>query len=93
MKVTADIIRHEFVGTEAKITRSTHHGNVGLRGKVTDETRNTFTIVSDGKRNVVPKDSNIFQFKFADDTIVEIEGKMLLGKPEDRLKKNIRRLW
>jgi RNase P/RNase MRP subunit p29 len=30
---------------------------------------------------------------FADRTIVEVNGRLLVGKPEDRLKKNVRRLW
>ena len=43
MKITPDIIRHEFVGTEAKVSKSTNSDCVGLSGKVVDETRNTFT--------------------------------------------------
>ncbi|MEM3153611.1 MAG: ribonuclease P protein subunit, partial [Candidatus Bathyarchaeia archaeon] len=64
MKVTPDIIRYEFIGTEVKVARSTHSGYVGLRGKVIDETRNTFTILHDGKRKIVIKDSSVFHFKF-----------------------------
>jgi ribonuclease P protein subunit POP4 len=94
MKATPNIIRYEFIGTEAKVVRSTYHGYVGLRGKVIDETRNTFTILHNGRRkkNIV-KDTSIFHFKFSDGTIIEIDGKLLVGRPEDRLKKRVRRLW
>jgi ribonuclease P protein subunit POP4 len=39
------------------------------------------------------KDSSVFHFKFPDGTVVEIDGKLLVGRPEDRLKKRVRRLW
>ena len=93
MKVTPELIRYEFIGTEAEVSKSKHSGYVGLSGKIIDETRNTFTILHEGKRKTVLKDSSIFHFKFSDGTIVEIDGKILLGRPEDRLKKHIRRLW
>ena len=93
MKVTPDIIRYEFTGTEVKVARSTHRGYVGLRGKVINETRNTFTMLHNCKRKIVVKASSFFHFKFPDGTIVEIDGKLLVGRPEDRLKKRVRRLW
>jgi RNase P/RNase MRP subunit p29 len=55
MKVTPDIIRYEFTGTEVKVVRSTHRGYVGLRGKVINETRNTFTMLHNCKRKIVVK--------------------------------------
>jgi len=93
MNVTPDIIRYEFIGTYVKVARSSHSGNVGIRGKVVGETRNTFAVLQDGKRKVVAKDSSVFQFEFPDRTIVEVEGKLLTGKPGDRLKKSVRRMW
>lgn len=93
MKVTPDIIRYEFIGTEAKISKSKHRGYVGVSGKIIDETRNTFTILHEGKKKIVPKDSAVFRFNFSDGTVVEIDGKILVGRPEDRLKKRVRRMW
>ncbi|RJS77888.1 ribonuclease P protein subunit [Candidatus Bathyarchaeota archaeon] len=93
MKVTPNIIRYEFIGTEAKVAKSIHSGYVGIAGKVIDETRNTFILEHEGKRKTIVKDTAIFHFKFPDGTIVEIDGKLLVGRPEDRLKKRVRRLW
>jgi len=93
MNITPDIVRHEFIGTEARISKSRHRGNIGISGRVIDETRNTFIILQHGKRKIIPKDSSVFQFGFLDETVVEIHGRILLGRPEDRLKKTIRRLW
>jgi ribonuclease P protein subunit POP4 len=93
MKVTPDIVRSEFVGTEAKVAKSRHPNYVGISGKIIRETRNTLTILQEGKRRIVVKDSAIFHFKFSDGTVIEINGRLLVGRTEDRLKKHIRRLW
>ncbi len=93
MKVTPDIIRHEFIGTEAKIAKSPHADYIGICGEVIDETKNTFTILQKAKTKSVVKNSTFFNFKFSDGTIVEIDGKLLVGRPEDRLKKTVKRLW
>jgi ribonuclease P protein subunit POP4 len=93
MKITPDIIRYEFIGSGAEITRSPHGGYVGLGGIVVGETRNTFSLISEGQVKSVIKEQAVFNFKFGDGTVAEIDGKLLVGRPEDRLKKSIKRLW
>jgi ribonuclease P protein subunit POP4 len=93
MKLTSDVVRYEFIGTESKVAQSNHSGYVGLAGKVIGETKNTFTFQIDGKSKSIVKDSATFNFQFKDGTIIEIDGKLLVGRPEDRLKKTIKRLW
>lgn len=93
MIVTPDIVRYEFIGTQGKVTRSLHQDYVGLAGPVIGETKNTFTLLSKGKTKNVIKETSFFDFKFQDGTIVEVDGRLLVGRPEDRLKKNIKRLW
>ncbi|MCL2172621.1 MAG: ribonuclease P protein component 1 [Nitrososphaerota archaeon] len=93
MKVTPDIIRYEFIGTAAHVAHSNHFDYLGLSGRVIGETKNTFTLNSENKIKRVIKDSAVFNFTFNDGTTVEIDGKLLIGRPEDRLKKSIKRLW
>ncbi len=93
MKVTPDIIREEFIGTNSSVVESPHAGYIGLSGEVRGETRNTFLIEQKGKMKRVIKDQAVFEFQFYDGTVVEINGKLLVGKPEDRLKKTMKRLW
>lgn len=93
MKVTPDIIRAEFIGARSKIVRSRHSDYVGLTGQLIDETRNTFTILCDDRRKTVIKESSVFDFTLVDGTTVEIAGQLLVGRPEDRLRKTVRRLW
>lgn len=93
MKVTPDVIRCEFIGAEGEVAKSPHEDYVGVGGKVVTETKNTFTFQSNGKKRSVIKESAVFNFKFDDGTIVQIDGRLLVGRPEDRLKKTIKRLW
>jgi ribonuclease P protein subunit POP4 len=93
MKISPDIINGEFVGTEGRITESRHSGYVGISGKIVDESKNTFTIMHTATAKSVVKEAAVFRFKISDGTVVEIDGKLLVGKPEDRLKKHVKRLW
>jgi ribonuclease P protein subunit POP4 len=93
MKITPDIIRSEFIGLDAKIAKSTNPSLVRMKGRVLDETRNTIVILHDGKRKTIVKGTSVFHFTLRDGTVVETDGKLLVGRPEDRVKKQIRRLW
>ena len=93
MKVTPEIIRHEFIGLTAEVVKSSNPSYVGIKGRVIDETRNTFVIETNGKEKRIIKNISIFHFTYTDGTKIEIDGKILVGRPEDRVKKVIRRRW
>ena len=93
MKITTDIIRYEFIGTQAKIAQSAHAGYLGLAGPVVAETKNTLTLIHQGQPKSIIKNLAVFDFKFGDGTTVEIDGVLLVGRSEDRLKKGVKRLW
>lgn len=44
------------------------------------------------KDKLIQKDVSVFQFKVPDGTIVEIDGKILLNRPEDRIKKRYKKI-
>jgi len=93
MTVTPSIVQHEFIGLETKVVKSSNPDLVGITGKVVDETRNTFTILHNNKEKVVVKEIAVFDFALPDGTIVEMDGKVIMGRSEDRLKKRPRRIW
>ena len=93
MKVTPDIIRHEFIGATAFVAKSPHADYLGIYGKVVGETKNTFSIESQGRTKSILKPLAVIDFTLNDGTVVEIDGKLLVGRPEDRIKKTIKRLW
>jgi ribonuclease P protein subunit POP4 len=93
MNVTSSIVQHGFIGLETKVVKCLNPLAVGIAGKVVDETRNTFTILHNGERKVIIKDTAVFEFVLLDGTVVEIDGKVIMGRAEDRIKKRPRRLW
>ena len=93
MTVTPSIVQYEFIGLETTVVNSSNPDIVGITGRVVDETRNTFTILRDNKKRVVVKEISVFDFVLPDRTVVEMDGKVIMGRPEDRLKKRPRRLW
>lgn len=93
MKVTPLIVQDEFIGLKVRVTDSPNRDLIGISGTVINETRNTLTVLNGSKRRIVVKDHATFHFTLPDTTIVEVEGHILQGRPEERLKKRIRRLW
>jgi len=93
MKVTPAIVQQELIGLNAKVARSSHPSYVGIEGRVLNETRNTITILHKNEKKVVIKNTAIFNFIMPDGTIVEIDGKAIIGRPEDRIKKRVKKWW
>jgi ribonuclease P protein subunit POP4 len=88
-----NIFRHELIGLNVRVTHSTHEGFIGIEGKVVDETKKTIWVETDKLVKIVPKDVATFHFYLPDGNIVEIEGKIIIARPEDRIKKKFRKYW
>ena len=82
----SDIIRHELIGLNAEIVEAKNKSLVGLKGKIIDETKNLLIIQSKKGEKKVLKDQVTLKLKMKDKKF-KLEGKLLVGKPEDRLKK------
>jgi ribonuclease P protein subunit POP4 len=93
MKITPDIIRNELIGLNAKVAKSTNPSLERFNGMVLNETRNTIVLLRDGKEKNIIKGISVFHFTLQDGSVLEIDGKLLVGRPEDRVKKRIRRMW
>ncbi|MFX0163133.1 MAG: ribonuclease P protein component 1 [Candidatus Hodarchaeota archaeon] len=92
MKITPkNIIQHELIGLKVFIIKATDKGYEGLKGIIIDETRNMFIIRSNSdKVYKIPKKVCVFRFDLPDNLMVEVKGSLLVGKPENRLKKRVR---
>ena len=80
------ILRHELVGLEVKAKA----GKKTVEGTVEDETEKTFKIMTPGGVETVVKDSSVLEFRLPHNAVVAVEGKLLCGRPEDRIKKKHR---
>ena len=101
-----NIFYHELIGLELKVVDSSNPSLIGLCGTVIDETKKTLRIevleedLSSNRNDfnfiyrekLIQKDVSVFQFKVPDGTIVEIDGKILLNRPEDRIKKRYKKI-
>ncbi len=86
-----NIVKHELCGLSVKISKSTDSTQKGLKGRVIDETYNTIKVETKKGEKIIPKTNTIFIFTLPNKTKVEVEGKMLIGRPEDRIKKKFPR--
>jgi ribonuclease P protein subunit POP4 len=93
MTVSPSVVQYEFIGLETTVVKSSNPDVVGISGKVVDETRNTLKILQDNTEKIIVKDTSVFEFVLPDETVVEIDGKVIMGRPEDRLKRRPKRLW
>ncbi len=80
-----DIIKHELIGLKVKVVDSKNKSNIGIQGKIIDETKNTIMIESKGKQKRLFK-NNITIDVHVDKKIVRINGKLLSGRPKERVK-------
>ena len=91
MRAPENLVRHELIGLKAEVVESTNPKNVGIAGKVINETWNTLVLSKpDGKEVKLIKEENIFVFSLGGQK-VRIEGKVLVARPEDRIKKKFKK--
>ncbi len=86
-----NIFRHEFIGLRVKIADSSHVGFKGMQGKIIDETKNTIKIEdNEGNEKIIPKKVVILHFNLPDGRKVQVDGKIIVARPEDRIKKRFK---
>jgi ribonuclease P protein subunit POP4 len=90
MITSRNITAHEWIGLKIKIAKSTDPTLQGLEGIVRDETMNTFTIETNRKLLQVQKQKTTFRAELPTE-IVEVDGSLLRFRPEDRVKKGLRK--
>ena len=86
-----NILRHELIGMNVRVTRAKNPTIKGARGTVINETRNMLTLVDGGKRRMIPKSVATFRFKLPNGVLVDVDGERLIASPENRLKTRVRR--
>ncbi|MBU5537635.1 MAG: ribonuclease P protein component 1 [Candidatus Aenigmatarchaeota archaeon] len=86
-----NLVRHELIGLKVKVEKSTDPSQKGIYGTVIDETYNTLKIETKDKEKTVIKGNCVFVFTLPDKTKVQVDGKLLISRPEDRIKKKFSR--
>lgn len=107
MQITPhNLIHHELIGLGVEVIGSMNLQQIGIKGRIIDETKNTLRIeAGDGTVRTVPKSHTHFIFTLPcssgrrylpdENTRVRVDGTLLLSQPENRIqtkfKKSIRR--
>ncbi|MBN2735302.1 MAG: ribonuclease P protein component 1 [Methanomicrobiaceae archaeon] len=87
-----NVCRHELIGLEAKVSNSTNPEQIGISGIIFDETKNMLVINSEDGLKKVQKKGAEFDLKFPDETLVRVDGSVLIMQPERRISMRIKNL-
>lgn len=88
--ITAEnLVMHELIGLVVRVSKSSDPGKKGISGTVIDETKNTLVVECAKKkgRRVLPKAECTFRFTLPGGELVEVDGRAIIARPEDRTKK------
>ncbi len=88
MRNPFNILRHEMTGLDVDVMPLSGE-SYKMRGKVYKETKNVF-LIEDRNNNIkmFPKNSIILTTQLDDGSVVKIDGNLMLGRPEERIKKH-----
>ncbi|MET1159405.1 MAG: ribonuclease P protein subunit [Thermoprotei archaeon] len=87
-----NIYYHELIGLGVEVLEYPDPSIAGLSGRVVDETMKTLLIESPGRGFVrVLKEHGVFRFKTPYGLSFTVIGTRIVGRPEDRLKRIVRR--
>ncbi len=79
-----EIFPYELIGEVIEIVDSKNKSNLGIKGKIVDETKETITVAQDNGKDVVLM-KQIITFKLMKSGKI-ISGEVIAKRPEDRLK-------
>ena len=75
----------ELIGLDVKIIESENRLNMGIKGKIIDETKNIFIVKTEKRKKKIIKNQCVFEFKLKEKNI-QLNGKSLTIRPEERNK-------
>ncbi len=80
-----NILRHELIGLDVLVSGAANPGQMGLCGRIIDETKNMIAIQTVQGTKRIQKMHNRFRVHLPDGTFVEIDGSALILAPEKRI--------
>lgn len=85
-----NIIKHELIGLEVKINESSNKSQIGIKGKVVDETKNLLIIKTTKNIKKIQKKGAVFIFDLKNKK-VKVNGDKIVARPEDRIKLKVKK--
>ncbi|MFC1752315.1 ribonuclease P protein component 1 [Thermoproteota archaeon] len=81
----SNIMFHEFIGKKVTIVESSINNMIGLSGEVVDETKYTLKIKTNEGIKIIVKSIVTLSMEIFDGTKVQIEGRKISYRSEDRI--------
>lgn len=91
MRTSRNLPRHELIGLEVGVVQSRNEDELGIRGKVVDETKQTLVVESGEEAKRIEKEGRVFQFDLPSGKEVRVDGIILKGRPEERIGKKLKK--
>lgn len=85
MITSKNVIRHELIGLSVVVMKASNPRHRGISGTIIDETKNVVTICTVSGNKIIPKYLTTFRFILPDNTIVDVDGSVLVMQPEKRI--------
>ncbi|MDM7940438.1 MAG: ribonuclease P protein component 1 [Methanothrix sp.] len=86
-----NLTRHELIGLDVLVEASTNPDQVGISGRIVDETRNTFLLETGRKVLRISKSNTSLIFTLPGENKVLVSGSVLISQPENRIQKRMQR--
>ena len=83
-RMTKELMKKELIGQGVNIIDSRNKSNIGIKGKIIDETKNCIIMKTDKGEKKMIKDNIRIECEGSGKVI---EGSMLSGRPEERIKR------
>ena len=96
MRNPNNIMRHELIGLTCKIVDSQNKSQIGISGRIVDETMKMILIKKNkstpiqGEKKSVQKKGTVFRVNLGRQK-VDIDGNFIIARPEDRIKKKFKK--
>ncbi|MFW9799874.1 MAG: ribonuclease P protein component 1 [Candidatus Thorarchaeota archaeon] len=87
------LTRQELLGLQTHVVSSTDPGLVCKVGTIEHESREMIHLSTERGLVGLPKKVCVFDISLTNGTVVRVDGGLLRGTPEDRLKKRQSRRW
>jgi ribonuclease P protein subunit POP4 len=82
-----NLVRHELIGLRARVIKSKNPSDQGIEGKIVDESFKTITLEANNRTKKIYKENVILLIEQPDGKKVQVDGKLLLARPWERIKK------
>jgi len=82
----SNIHQHELMWLSTLVVSSSNPSQVGIKGRLVDETMRTITVSDGGKERMIQKKGTCFEFTLPNGSTVVVEGRRIADRPIERVK-------